>query len=102
MTLQPLVENALRHGIAPSEDGGTVRVTVTGRDERVDVRVEDTGVGAPPDAPLSDESNGMGLANTNARLQRTYGPDAALRTAANDPTGFVVGFSLPKNGTPSP
>jgi len=102
MTLQPLVENALRHGIAPSEDGGTVRVTVTDRDERIDVRVEDTGVGAAPDAPLSDESNGMGLANTNARLQRTYGPEAALHAAANDPSGFVVKFSLPKNGAPSP
>jgi sensor histidine kinase YesM len=64
--------------------------------------VTDTGVGPTSDAPLSDESDGVGLANTNARLQRTYGPDAALHTARNDPTGFTVWFSLPKNGVPSP
>ena len=102
MILQPLVENALRHGIAPSEDGGTVRLNVVTQNDRIAVRVEDTGVGPDSDAPLSEESDGVGLANTSARLQRTYGPDAALHTAANDPTGFVVGFSLPRNGTPSP
>jgi signal transduction histidine kinase len=102
MVLQPLVENALRHGIAPSEDGGTVRLSVGHRDGRIHVRVTDTGVGPTSDAPLSDESDGVGLANTNARLQRTYGPDAALHTARNDPTGFTVWFSLPKNGVPSP
>lgn len=102
MVLQPLVENALRHGIAPSEEGGTVRVTVSAQDDRVHVQVADTGVGPDTIPSLSDEGDGMGLANTNARLQSTYGPDAALRLAENEPTGFVVGFSLPRNGSPSP
>ena len=101
MILQPLVENALRHGIAPSEDGGTVRLDVRTENDRTTVRVEDTGVGPTTDAPLSDESDGVGLTNTNARLQRTYGPDAALHTDENTPTGFAVWFSLPKNGAPS-
>ncbi|HKL87594.1 MAG TPA: histidine kinase [Salinibacter sp.] len=100
MILQPLVENALRHGIAPSEDGGTVRVHVTTRENQINVRVEDTGMGPDTDAPLSDANDGVGLTNTSARLQRTFGPDAALHTAVNDPTGFIVEFSLPKNGTP--
>lgn len=99
MLLQPLVENALRHGIAPSERGGTITVRVTTADDRVQIRVADTGVGPDSDAPLSADSDGMGLANTNDRLTRTFGPDAALRTAENDPSGFVVRFSLPANGT---
>jgi LytS/YehU family sensor histidine kinase len=101
MILQPLVENALRHGIAPSEDGGTVRVRVADREERLRVRVEDTGVGPDTPAPLSSESEGTGLANTSTRLERTYGPEAALHTDENTPTGFRVWFSLPRNGSVS-
>ena len=99
MVLQPLVENALRHGIAPSETGGTVRLHVSSADDRVEVRVEDTGVGPDSEPPGSSEHEGMGLANTSTRLERTFGPEAALRTAENDPTGFVVWFSIPQNGT---
>jgi LytS/YehU family sensor histidine kinase len=102
MVLQPLVENALRHGIAPSETGGCVSLTVSELEDRVRVCVTDTGVGSDTDHPLSPNDDGMGLSNTNARLKRTYGPDAALQTAPNDPTGFVVWFSLPRDGTPAP
>jgi len=101
MVLQPLVENALRHGIAPSEAGGAVTLRVSAADGRVRVRVADTGVGPDADAPLSADGDGMGLANTSARLTRMHGRDAALQTAENDPTGFVVWFSLPQNGTTS-
>jgi len=97
MVLQPLVENALRHGIAPSEEGGQVAVQVTDTDDRIQVRVEDTGVGPDTDRPLAD-TEGTGLTNTSTRLEHTYGPDAALHTAPNAPTGFAVWFSLPKNG----
>jgi len=98
MILQPLVENALRHGIAPSESGGTVFVRVE-QDDRLHVRVEDTGVGPGDENPLSVSENSTGLTNTSARLQHTFGPDAALHTAENDPSGFVVWFSLPLDGT---
>ena len=99
MVLQPLVENALRHGIAPSEDGGSVTVAVTAQDDALDVHVEDTGVGPDVDDPLSSSTDGTGLATTSTRLERTYGPDAALHTARNDPTGFKIWFSIPRNGT---
>ena len=75
-----------------------MRLHVASGNDHLHVRVEDTGVGPDTDAPLSADSDGVGLANTNARLQRTFGPEAALHTAANDPTGFTVWFSLPKNG----
>jgi signal transduction histidine kinase len=101
MVLQPLVENALRHGIAPSAAGGTVALRVRAGDGRIRVRVEDTGVGPDVDDPLSASASGTGLRNTSARLRHTCGPDAALQTAENDPTGFVVQFSLPENGATS-
>jgi len=99
MVLQPLVENALRHGIAPSEEGGTVTLKVTTENDRIHVRVEDTGVGPGDEDLLSASENSTGLANTSTRLVHTYGPDAALHTAENTPTGFVVRFSIPKDGT---
>jgi signal transduction histidine kinase len=101
MVLQPLVENALRHGIAPSEEGGRVTVQISENSDRLDVRVEDTGVGPETDRPLADADEGTGLANTTTRLEHTFGPDAALHTAPNDPTGFAVWFSIPRNGPPS-
>ncbi|PQJ34542.1 histidine kinase [Salinibacter sp. 10B] len=101
MVLQPLVENALRHGIAPSERGGTVQVEVGDVNDRLRIQVTDTGVGADGVDPLSAESEGVGLANTSARLERTYGSDAALHTAPNDPSGFTVWFSIPRDGKAS-
>jgi two-component system LytT family sensor kinase len=99
MILQPLVENALRHGIAPSEEGGTVTVEVTTENDRIRVRVEDTGVGPGDEDPLSAAEDSTGLTNTDTRLRHTYGPDAGLHTAENTPTGFTVYFSIPKDGT---
>jgi len=100
MVLQPLVENALRHGIAPSEEGGQVRLHVTTENNHLRIQVEDTGVGPDVEDPLAADSEGMGLANTSDRLEYTYGPDATLRTGPNDPTGFRVWFSIPLNGSP--
>ena len=99
MVLQPLVENALRHGIAPNEEGGSVRLQVQPTDDRLQVRVTDTGAGPDTEAPLSSETEGVGLTNTSTRLEHTYGPDAALHTTENDPTGFTVWFTIPRNGT---
>lgn len=102
MVLQPLVENALKHGIAPSEVGGTVNVRVFTMDDQLRVCVEDTGVGPSPDHPLPHSENGTGLANTSTLLKHTYGPDAALQTATKDPTGFAVWFSIPLDSAPPP
>lgn len=101
MTLQPLVENAVRHGIAPSEAGGTVTLRVTRPNGCVRVSIEDTGAG-PPAAfdsealrSVNGSAGGIGLANTSARLERLFGPEAALHAAARAPHGFGVWFSLP-------
>jgi signal transduction histidine kinase len=85
MILQPLVENALTHGIAPKPGGGRVRVTVTREDDTVVLRVADDGAGLP--AGGSRERTGVG--NTRERLRSLYG-DAADFTLVAAPGGGAV------------
>ena len=85
LLLQPLVENALRHGIARSVNGGTVVVTATRSEESVCVTVWNDGP-ALPGGRIG--RRGVGLRNTEERLHRLYG-DAGRLTITNDPRGGV-------------
>jgi sensor histidine kinase YesM len=91
LILQPLVENAIRHGIAVSSRGGRVEITAAraGGDLRLEVRDDGPGLGAPAEKP----GNGIGLENIRARLERCYGPRAGFRLT-ND-RGVVVAMTLP-------
>ena len=96
MTLQPLVENAIKHGIAPQEEGGTVTLHVTSDNGWLHVTVDDTGAGSDTDNPV-ETSEGTGLPNTNERLVHAYGPKAALHTEPLQNGGFSISFSVPKS-----
>jgi signal transduction histidine kinase len=85
MILQPLVENALTHGIAARPSGGTVRISVTRDADTVVLRVVDDGAGLPPTGPR--ERTGVG--NTRERLRSLYG-DAHSFTLAPAPGGGTV------------
>jgi sensor histidine kinase YesM len=93
LALLTLVENAVKHGIDPTEHGGSVRVTATQDVGRLIVQVEDTGkgLGATPAAA----STGTGLANLRERLQAQYGGDAALELLENAPRGVIARLLLP-------
>jgi LytS/YehU family sensor histidine kinase len=83
MALLTLVENAVRHGIDPSEDGGIIVIGGDRQGERVALWVSDTGVG------LSQSmGTGTGLRNLRERLQVTYGPSASLDLSENQPHGL--------------
>lgn len=98
MVLQPLVENAIKHGIAPSAAGGTVTLRVTEHNAKLRVCVSDTGAGLPASAPAdslaSAETSGVGLANTARRLAHALGPEATLQ-AEPQPQGFRAWFAVP-------
>ncbi len=91
MTLLTLVENAVRHGIDPSEVGGRIALHVWVRKSRCGVRVTDTGVGLQP------TSNGMGtgLSTLRERLQLTFGGDALLRLTEIAPQGVCAELEFP-------
>jgi signal transduction histidine kinase len=91
MTLLTLVENAVRHGVDPSEEGGRIDVDVWLRDERCLIRVTDTGVG------LQEKGNGLGtgLSTLRERLQLAFGAEARLRLTAVQPHGVSVELEFP-------
>ncbi len=91
MTLLTLVENAVRHGIDPSEDGGRIEVRVTLRDGCCCAQVIDTGVGLRP----AGVSLGTGLATLRERLQLIFGDDAQLRLNALAPGGVCAELEFP-------
>ena len=90
LVLQPLVENAIRHGIEPSPDGGSVHVTATRDGDRLVLVVRDDGVAVPSQGPP-----GIGLSNVRARLFRLYGDAHDVRAGPAVDGGFEVRLSLP-------
>ena len=93
MLLQPLVENAVKHGLEPKIEGG--RIDIDAQRERGDVilRVRDTGLGVR--AARGTASTGTGLANLRARLVALYGARASLTIEDNAPSGASVTVRLP-------
>ena len=95
--LQPLVENALRHGLLP-ETGGRVSVHAIIRDAMLHILVEDNGRMRDHDLPPRE---GLGLANTRARLEQLYGDEFSLEVSARR-DGFALAMTLPCRALHSP
>ena len=91
-TLLTLVENAVRHGIDPSEDGGRIDVRVHVRDGRCVAEVRDTGVGLRATAGTG---LGTGLASLRERLQLAFGGQGSLRIASIVPRGVSAQAEFP-------
>ena len=103
MSLQPIVENAVRHGIGASEAGGTIRLTASRVADDLVVEVTDDGPGLSPAEPSA--RRGIGLDNTRARLRQLYGDRASLsianREVSGEVSGAVVTLVLPYRAAPA-
>jgi len=93
LVLATLVENAIKHGLTPSQDGGIVRVAARAIGPVVEVAVEDTGVGF---GAAGTGGSGIGLANARARLNAVHGRQASLRLEPNEPRGVRAVVTLPR------
>jgi LytS/YehU family sensor histidine kinase len=92
LTLQPLVENAIRHGLAPLARGGTLRVTAGFDGDLLALEVADDGAGA--DAATTSRAAGLGLSTVRQRLQGRW-PEARTDVVTAPGEGFVVRLRLP-------
>jgi two-component system LytT family sensor kinase len=92
MALQPIVENAVRHGLGQSEEPVLIHVSVARADGHVTVTVTDDGPGCA--TPLCEEK-GIGLTNTRNRLTRLYGDAASFAAGNRSPRGVQVTMTVP-------
>jgi LytS/YehU family sensor histidine kinase len=90
LILPTLVENSIRHGLAPLREGGTISVGATERDGQVVITVADDGAGFQ-----AAGGSGVGLANTRARLMAQFGGAASLELRGNTPRGVIAEVRLP-------
>jgi signal transduction histidine kinase len=93
LLLQPLVENAVRHGLAPRREGGTLRLVARVRGETLVVEVTDDGDGAPPEAWR--RAPGMGLKSVLRQLDACFGGAAQLGVTTRPQAGFSAVVRMP-------
>lgn len=94
LILQPLVENAIRHGIGPLERRGLVSVTASVNESVITLIVEDDGIGLG-NSPSSLAGTGLGVKSAQSRLQHLYGVDQSFDIRAVMPSGTRVVITLP-------
>ena len=94
--IQPLVENAIRHGIDKSATGGLLRIRARSREGMLNITIWDSGNGAPPGA--IHEATGVGLRGVKAQLATHFGSRAVLTTDQPPGGGFTVSLAIPVDG----
>ncbi|GAB3789704.1 ATP-binding protein [Virgibacillus kimchii] len=100
LTVQPLVENAVRHGVLKQLNGGTITIRITDQYSHFEIVIVDEGVGMEQEKirEILDEQpkneNGIGVANTNKRLKKLYGK--GLKIESEPGKGTTVKFEVPK------
>ena len=95
MILQPLVENSVKYGIAPKDDGGTIVLTIKRFNNMIYFEVKDDGLGSNAKKVMDGTpSGGVGLSNTDKRLKSIFGAGSGLRILSNE-WGYTVSFFIP-------
>jgi two-component system, LytTR family, sensor kinase len=94
LSIQPLVENAVKHGIAPKPRGGRVSLKATQTATGIRIVIEDTGRGFDQTRATAHNGTGTGLANVRKRLALCYGSTATLNVESSE-SGTRVSFTVP-------
>ncbi len=96
LLLQPIVENAIKYAVTPSEEGADIVIDARRIGDRLVITVADTGPGLNGDGPQpSAQGTQVGLANIRDRLAQAYGDDHRLELADNAPHGLIVLIEIP-------
>ena len=96
MLLQPIVENSLKHGLAPKLEGGRIFLRTSNRDGRLHIEIEDNGVGISEEKMPHVYVEGIGLSNVRERLRVLYGADFNLDIQSHEGQGTVIKIDVPQ------
>ena len=96
MLLQPLVENAIKHGLEPKMEGGEITIKVAEKDDFIRIEVTDTGIGFS-----SFHNTGVGIGNVRERIKLLYGEKGRLILEENEPNGVRAIIEVPKRDVQS-
>jgi two-component system LytT family sensor kinase len=94
--LQPLVENSIRHGLSNKVDGGTIWVRSRMAGRRLQILVEDDGVGIPEAKLATLFEQGIGVNNVNERLKVLFGEDYKMWIDSRPGEGTSTGIEIPE------
>ncbi|MEC0240658.1 ATP-binding protein [Paenibacillus dokdonensis] len=100
LSIQPLVENAIRHGLLSRDEGGEIHIRITEKEHDAEISVADNGIGMDEETVRRVLDNrlegrsGIGLFNTDRRLKQIYGRGLQIRSVLNE--GTIVSFVVPK------
>jgi two-component system, LytTR family, sensor kinase len=95
LILQPLVENAIQHAVAPRAAGGSIRISAKRFDETIRVEIADSGNGADAARAAFNNGQGVGLANVRGRLTQLYGSGHKFALDDNSAGGLTVSLEIP-------
>src|SRR5271167_2090426 len=96
MLLQPMVENALKHGLAAKLGGGEITIRTSIRDARLILEIEDNGVGIPKERMGQVFGDGIGISNVHERLRVLYGGDFRMDISSREGEGTRIRIEIPE------
>jgi len=96
MLLQPIVENALKHGLAAKLGGGQITIRTATQDSRLIIEIEDNGVGIPEDRMSQVYVDGIGISNVHERLRVLYGADFRMEITSREGEGTRIRIEVPE------
>jgi sensor histidine kinase YesM len=92
--LQPLIENAIQHGIAPYDIDGTINIRSRISNDKLSIQIRDNGPGIDGDLE-SAEGSGVGISNSRERLRQLYGDDQSIIFENGNDGGLIINIEMP-------
>jgi two-component system, LytTR family, sensor kinase len=102
MLLQPIIENAIKHGLAPRLAGGQIHLRTRRRDGRLIIEIEDNGMGMPPERLLDVYGGGIGISNVHERLRLLYGDQFGMDIRSREGEGTQIRIEIPELAVAEP
>src|SRR5271156_5986747 len=96
MLLQPIIENSIKHGLAPRLEGGQIRVQTHRRDSRLIIQITDNGIGMSPGRLAEVYGGGIGISNVHERLRLLYGDQFAMDIRSEEGEGTHISIEIPE------